>query len=48
VRKKVIKTGFYGTKEHFRQAVMKFFENIADYKHELETLLTPEFWISVK
>jgi hypothetical protein len=31
---------FYRTEELFRQAVMKFFENIADCKQELETLLT--------
>jgi transposase len=43
MRKKVINTGFYRTKELFRQAVMKFFENIADYKLELETLLNRNF-----
>ncbi|MDR0371359.1 MAG: transposase [Prevotellaceae bacterium] len=43
VRKKVINTGFYRTKELFRLAVMKLFENIADCKHELETLLTRNF-----
>jgi transposase len=43
LRKKVINTGFYRTKELFRQAVMKFFENIADCRHELETLLTLNF-----
>ncbi|MDR1557081.1 MAG: transposase [Tannerellaceae bacterium] len=43
LRKKVINTGFYRTKELFRQAVMKFFENIADYRQESETLLTLNF-----
>jgi transposase len=43
LRKKVINTGFYRTKELFRLAVMKFFENIADYRQELETLLTLNF-----
>jgi hypothetical protein len=40
LKKKVINTGFYRTKELFRKAVMKFFENIAGYRQELETLLT--------
>lgn len=31
-RKKVINTQFYRTKELFKQAVRKFFENISDYK----------------
>ena len=43
LRKKVINTGFYRTKEEFRRAVMNFFEHIADYKEELESLLTPNF-----
>jgi transposase len=43
LRKKVINTGFYRTKELFRNAVMSFFENIADYRQELETLLTLNF-----
>lgn len=43
LRKKVINTGFYRTKEKFREAVRIFFENIAQYKKELETLLTLNF-----
>lgn len=43
LRKKVINTGSYRTKEEFRRAVMKFFENIAEYKKEMETLLTIKF-----
>jgi transposase len=43
MKKKVINTNFYRTKELFRMAIMKFFENIADYKIELETLLTRNF-----
>ena len=43
LRKKVINTGFYRTKEEFRRAVKRFFENIADFKEELETLLTLNF-----
>lgn len=38
--KKVINAGFYRTKEKFRQAVKNFFDNIGDYKEELESLLT--------
>jgi len=43
LRKKVINTHFYRTKELFRQAIRRFFENIADYKSELQTLLTLNF-----
>jgi len=43
LRKKVINTHFYRNKELFRKAVRKFFDNIADYKSELETLLTLNF-----
>ncbi|MBS5552872.1 MAG: transposase [Bacteroides sp.] len=43
LRKKVINTGFYRTKEKFRQAINRFFENIGDYKEELESLLTLKF-----
>ena len=43
LRKKVINTGFYRTKEKFRQAVKDFFDNIGDYKEELESLLTLKF-----
>lgn len=43
LRKKVINTGFYRTKEEFRRAVMSFFKHIADYKEELESPLTLNF-----
>ena len=43
LRKKVINTEFYRTKELFRKAIKKFFQNIKDYKSELETLLTLNF-----
>ena len=43
LRKKVINTRFYRTKDEFRRAVMNFFEHIADYKEELESLLTLNF-----
>ena len=43
LRKKVINTEFYRTKELFREAIKKFFENIKEYKSELETLLTLNF-----
>jgi transposase len=43
LRKKVINTEFYRTKELFRQAINKFFKEIAKYKDELETLLTLKF-----
>jgi transposase len=43
LRKKVINTEFYRTKELFRKATHNFFENIAQYKAELETLLTLNF-----
>jgi transposase len=43
LRKKVINTQFYRTKELFRQEIGRFFENIADYKTELQTLLTLNF-----
>ena len=43
LRKKVINTEFYRTKELFREAINKFFKNIEQYKSELETLLTLNF-----
>ncbi|MDR1091230.1 MAG: winged helix-turn-helix domain-containing protein [Prevotella sp.] len=43
LRKKVINTCFYRTKVKFRQAILQFFENIEQYKPELETLLTLNF-----
>jgi transposase len=43
LRKKVINTHFYRTKELFRKAILDFFENIAGYKPELEILMTLNF-----
>lgn len=43
LRKKVINTGFYRTKEMFRKAIKDFFTNIGRYKEELESLLTLNF-----
>jgi transposase len=43
LRKKVINTEFYRTKELFREAIKKFFIDIGKYKSELETLLTLNF-----
>jgi transposase len=43
LRKKVINTHFYRTKDLFRQAIHLFFENIGVYKSELESLLTLNF-----
>lgn len=43
LRKKVINTKFYKTFEEFRRAVLAFFNNIEQYKPELETLITFNF-----
>ena len=43
LRKKVINTNFYRTKELFQSAIKKFFDRIGDYKAELESLLTLRF-----
>ena len=43
LRKKIINTGFYRTKEKFEQAIRDFFVNIGAYKEELESLLTLKF-----
>jgi transposase len=43
LRKKVINTRFYRNKIMFREAIHHFFENIEQYKPELETLLTLNF-----
>jgi transposase len=43
LRKKVINTHFYRKKELFRKAIHDFFENIEQYKPELESLLTLNF-----
>lgn len=43
LRKKVINTGFYRTKEEFRRAIRHFFNNIGLFREELESLLTLKF-----
>lgn len=43
LRKKVINTGFYRSKEEFRQAIKRFFDNIGIFREELESLLTLNF-----
>ena len=43
LRKKAINTGFYRTKEEFRKAIKRFFDNIANFREELESLLTLNF-----
>ena len=43
LRKKVINTEFYRTKEVFRQAVRRIFDNIGLFADELESLLTLKF-----
>nr|WP_276962668.1 transposase [Bacteroides graminisolvens] len=43
LKKKVINTGFYRTKEEFRKAIRSLFEHIERFKKELETLLTLYF-----
>jgi len=43
LRKKVINTEFYRTKELFREAIRNFFKDIGKYRTELETLLTLNF-----
>lgn len=43
MRKKVINTSFYRTKEAFRTSIHDFFNHLSDYKEELVTLLTLKF-----
>ncbi len=45
LKKKVLKNKFYGTAKGFREKVEEFFAKIADYKTELETLLTLNFGV---
>jgi transposase len=45
MKKKVLKNKFYGTAKGFRAKVEEFFDKIADYKTELETLLTCNFGV---
>jgi transposase len=46
LRKKVIDTHYYPTKEGFRTAVMNFFGDIRQYRTELESLLTLNFHVA--
>jgi transposase len=46
LRKKVINTHFYRKKEEFRQAVLKFFDELGKYHEELASLLTLNFRLS--
>lgn len=43
MKKKVLKNKYYGTAKGFREKIEEFFENIKDYKTELESLLTCNF-----
>lgn len=43
LRKKIINLYHYLTFEEFRNAVMGFLENLQQYKHELRTLMKPNF-----
>lgn len=45
MKKKVLKNKFHGTAKGFREKVEEFFAKIADYKTELETLLTLNFGV---
>jgi transposase len=45
MKKKVLKNKFHGTAKGFREKVKEFFAQIADYKTELETLLTLNFGV---
>ena len=45
MKKKVLKNKFHGTAKGFRAKVEEFFDKIADYKTELETLLTCNFGV---
>lgn len=43
MKKKVLKNKYYGTAKGFREKIREFFENLKDYKTELESLLTCNF-----
>jgi transposase len=45
LRKKVINTNFYRTKKEFQNAITQFFEDIPQYRTELESLLTLNFHV---
>jgi len=46
LRKKIIDTHHYPTKEKFREAIMNFFGDIKKYRAELKTLLTLNFHVA--
>ena len=43
LRKKVINTVFYRTKEAFRAAIQRFFDQLGDFRDELTSLMTCQF-----
>lgn len=43
MKKKILKNKYYGTAKGFREKIREFFENLKEYKSELETLLTCNF-----
>ena len=43
MKKETLKNKYYGTAKGFREKIKEFFDNIKDYKTELETLLTCNF-----
>jgi transposase len=43
MKKETLKNKYYGTAKGFREKIREFFENIKEYKTELETLLTCNF-----
>lgn len=43
LRKQVINTVFYRTKEAFRAAILRFFDHLGDFRDELTSLLTCQF-----
>jgi transposase len=45
-KKKIINYEFYPTFKEFREKILEFFDNIGQYKKELETLLTLNFHIA--
>ncbi|MCS7018217.1 MAG: transposase, partial [Bernardetiaceae bacterium] len=45
MRKKVIDSCFYQKFEHFKEKVFEFFEPIAQYQQELETLISWNFHV---
>lgn len=46
LRKKIIDTHYYPTKEKFREAILNFFGDIRKYRAELKTLLTLNFHVA--